>query len=94
MKLEITKEKVLEAASKCSQAKETLKTLFPECFDGRSGNIKDCDVTTSTRDNKYLCIAQGFAPIGLEDKCFALSDEFNWEMKKYASRLILIPTNK
>lgn len=33
MKLEITKEKVLEAASKCSTAKETLKTLFPEAFE-------------------------------------------------------------
>ena len=31
--LEITKEKVLEAAEKCSQAKETLKTLFPEVFE-------------------------------------------------------------
>jgi len=33
MKLEITKEKVLEAASKCSTAKETLKTMFPEVFE-------------------------------------------------------------
>jgi hypothetical protein len=33
MKLEITKEKVLEAASKCSEAKEILKTLFPEVFE-------------------------------------------------------------
>lgn len=33
MKLEITKEKVLEAAAKCSTAKEILETLFPEVFD-------------------------------------------------------------
>lgn len=33
MKLEITKEKVLEAAEKCESAKETLKTLFPEVFE-------------------------------------------------------------
>jgi len=32
MKLEITKEKVLEAASKCEIAKETLKVLFPDVF--------------------------------------------------------------
>ena len=32
MNLEITKEKVLEAAAKCPQVKETLKTLFPQCF--------------------------------------------------------------
>ncbi len=32
MKLETTKERVLEAAGKCKEAKETLKTLFPEVF--------------------------------------------------------------
>ena len=31
--LTITKEKVLQAAEKCPQAKETLKTLFPEVFE-------------------------------------------------------------
>jgi len=30
--LEITKEKVLEAAGKCSEAREVLETLFPEIF--------------------------------------------------------------
>lgn len=35
MELKITKEKVLEAASKCSTAKATLETLFPECFEKR-----------------------------------------------------------
>lgn len=33
MELKITKEKVLEASSKCSTSKETLKTLFPEAFE-------------------------------------------------------------
>ena len=33
MKLEITKEKVLEAAGKCSTAKSVLTTLFPEAFE-------------------------------------------------------------
>lgn len=32
MKLEITKERILEAASKCSTAKQTLQVLFPEAF--------------------------------------------------------------
>jgi hypothetical protein len=39
MKLEITKEKVLEAASKCETAKATLKTLFPEVFEGERLNL-------------------------------------------------------
>ena len=32
MKVEITKERILEASSKCSTAKATLMTLFPEVF--------------------------------------------------------------
>lgn len=30
--LKITKERILEAASRCSQAKQTLEVLFPEAF--------------------------------------------------------------
>ena len=33
MELKITKDKVLAAAAKCSTAKATLETLFPECFE-------------------------------------------------------------
>lgn len=33
MELKITKEKVLEAAGKCSTAKQTLQVLFPEVFE-------------------------------------------------------------
>lgn len=39
MKLEITKERVLEAASKCSTAKETLKILFPGVFETDENRI-------------------------------------------------------
>lgn len=41
MELKITKEKVLEAASKCSTAKETLKTLFPDVFEEESKKEKE-----------------------------------------------------
>jgi hypothetical protein len=37
--LTITSERVLEAASKCSQAKDTLKTLFPEVFEPEDDRI-------------------------------------------------------
>ncbi len=40
MELKITKDKVLEAAAKCPQAKETLKTLFPDVFDENKLTIK------------------------------------------------------
>ena len=33
MELKITKDKVLQAAAKCSTAKATLETLFPEAFE-------------------------------------------------------------
>lgn len=41
-KLEITEEKVLEAANKCSTAKEILNTLFPEVFKEVSYN--NCNI--------------------------------------------------
>lgn len=45
MELSITKEKVLEAASKCDTAKATLKVLFPEVFEYEDRNAwkKDAD---------------------------------------------------
>ena len=56
MKLEITKEKVLEAASKCSTAKATLQTLFPECFDTeKSIVLKDlADLLNGTSTSSAL----------------------------------------
>lgn len=97
MKLEITKEKVLEAASKCSQAKETLKTLFPECFSRKGNYVDDIDefkVSSHNFMNGYLFIGKGMAPEGLECKCLVLNNELNWEMKEYDGRTILIPTYK
>lgn len=41
MKLEITKEKVLEAASKCDTAKATLKVLFPEVFKQKDAKVPE-----------------------------------------------------
>lgn len=40
MKLDITKEKILEAASKCGDAKEILKTLFPDVFEEEFWEVK------------------------------------------------------
>ena len=47
MKLEITKERVLEAASKCETAKRTLKTLFPDVFEEEFWELK-------TKENKEI----------------------------------------
>ena len=73
MKLEITKEKVLEAASKCSQAKETLKTLFPEVFEDEKPEIvfNTAEVTINSMPAIYK---HSFNHIHL-DSCFKWSIE-------------------
>lgn len=96
MKLEITKNRVIEAASKCATAKETLKTLFPEAFE----------------DDKYFTIDQngpGLLPDEhpLSDhfqvrtggewagKGFYLDDGVDWEVVKDSEDAkVLIPTKK
>lgn len=93
MKLEITKEKVLEAAEKCSQAKETLKTLFPECFEKEMPDIEPFKVNTDILD-KLIFISRGFAPHGLSDKCFGLSIDYSWTIEKNDGFQILIPKPK
>jgi hypothetical protein len=90
MELKITKEKVLEAASKCSQAKETLKTLFPECFK-ETEEIKPFEVTVSTASNDFIFIARGLAPNGYEGRCFGLSTDYDWELTESNCIQILIP---
>jgi len=52
MKLEITKEKVLEAASKCSTADATLRVLFPEAFK-KDYPLQVGDVYKCPRNNIY-----------------------------------------
>lgn len=48
--LKITKERVLEAASKCEDARRTLKTLFPEVFE----NDKYFDLSKLSMDGQFL----------------------------------------
>lgn len=91
MKLEITKEKVLEAASKCSTEKETLKTLFPECFeDDNYYNITAPNNVVYEEGDVMILVAHGYAPIGMAGKCFFLTEGCNWELKGN----ILTPTRK
>ncbi len=101
MKLEITKEKVLAAASKCSQAKETLKTLFPEVFEEEIdlaaktgiGGYKLFLNTNETGD--FLIAVRSAGTSNLRNKAFYLSTEFNWALKTdNHDVLCLIPTKK
>jgi len=96
MELKITKEKVLEAASKCSTAKATLETLFPECFvdDKYVDLMKWAKNSESWEFGKK---SENEPTIGIaSDKRdgkrfrFILSGYFNWELDGQ----YLIPTKK
>lgn len=57
MKVEITKERILEAASKCSTAKATLMTLFPEVFENeKTYSIGDWFQNKGTMGGKYILV--------------------------------------
>ena len=52
--LKVMKSKVLEAAEKCSSAKETLRTLFPEAFKDEWEVIKSDDICFSPLEHMSL----------------------------------------
>jgi len=81
MKLEITKERVLEAASKCSTAKQVLKTLFPEAFVEEiklSFKTKDILVSLKQQQKSYM--------IAVDDnrnlRIVGLHSAYIWQDKK------------
>ena len=91
--IKITKERILEAAKGCSQAKPTLKTLFPEVF----------------KDDKYINIPSNCGRIHCNggiiierrsggdygNKGFYLGKSVNWEIvKDSAGYNMLLPTKK
>lgn len=92
--LKITSEKVLEAASKYSAAKEMLKTLFPEVFNTTIDQIKSFEVSNNT--SNLIAIAKGvvYDCPDLIDRSFILSGKYKWEIKQIRDHNILIPTKK
>jgi hypothetical protein len=104
MELKITKDKVLAAAAKCSTAKATLETLFPEAFEGEECLIHERYQKTNLIDDKngkpILGFADGIASwCGRHDlvkKCLWLDDkDYNWEMTEPNNGYrLLTPTRK
>ena len=86
MKLEIESEKVLEAAKKCPEWKEELKTLFPEAFeDGKSVDM-----------SKFRCNRNTLIRVrttgNLAYRSLWLSRAYLWEIKTDSHRAIcLVP---
>lgn len=94
----ISNDKILEAASKCPQAKQTLEILFPEVFkQHRCFNLtklipkhygKETGSPIFSRDSYVDAGFNEGSPIevrGLGDfqgKSFFLSSKYNWELVK------------
>lgn len=79
MKLEITKERVLETAEKYPQSKGALKTLFPEAFIEKVGmNFFKGDILVSKTSNKsYLISIDGEKYV----RIIGLHSAYAWEKR-------------
>ena len=84
--LTITKEKVLEAASKCVDARRTLEILFPEVFEVDK-TVKVTDVAS------FLCIRTSGK---FKHKSFYLDDvSWTWSLENdETGQLCLVPRRK
>jgi hypothetical protein len=87
MEYKITKEKILEAASNCNTAKETLKIMFPEAFE--------------EEDSKPAMLYKGGSPshafnpilrdLGLESNCIGIANGLVRDsIEKFRNRTIYI----
>jgi hypothetical protein len=96
-RLEITAEKVLEAASKCETAKATLKTLFPEVFVATT-EIKELKghYNYFKEDGGSFDTMIAIRMIGdMAGRCFYLNSFYEWKLAKdNHDVLCLIPTKK
>lgn len=94
-KLEITREKVLEAAAKCSTAKATLQVLFPEAFENEKEiyNFGD-EFRIDTWTGAPLFIGDGLAPDGLEGKCLMVGSDYKMEVQEHSGFTMLTFTKE
>ncbi len=97
MNIETTPELILEAAAKCPQAKEALKTLFPKVFE----KSKEFDCYSLAKTPLVWEIGEDSFEhpcIGVHHKnrnAFYLgSNDWDWKLEKQDGLLFLIPTRK
>jgi len=101
--LKVTKEKVLLTVLKCPEAKEALRTMFPEVFE----EDKYFDLDKLKIDSTCLFTDESAINAGFENnlfmfvkvcneykgKAFTLNTSYNWELTKDSNdSLTLIPT--
>lgn len=108
MPLTIDKEKVLKAASECPQAKQALKTLFPEVFEEDKyleidklefwvmGNSPCIFLSANVSNNmNHLKLISKRETGNFANKSFFLSDLFDWRLERDCyDTLCLVPTRK
>ena len=97
MQLTTTKERVLETVEKDPQAKETLKTLFPEVFeDDKYFNLiaegKKPAHTVFQKDYVKIDLAYEVCNGKYRNKAFLLYPSCRWELVNEGGDYILIPT--
>ena len=103
MKDKMTKAKVLEAAAKCSTAKATLQTLFPEAFEdekyfdltklSKIQFLDNDDCVKAGFDNNYALQIRTGGHYAF--KGFHLSNNYDWKIvQDEVNDTVLIPTRK
>ncbi len=97
MKLETTKERILEAAAKCSTAKQTLQILFPEAFvlpQIECVQAGDVFKHPTGECNTFILVETRYSATYAEDKHYQLlgmgcainSDKFHSEKSEYTEQ--------
>lgn len=106
--IKITKERILEAASKCSTAKATLETLFPDVFKKEDVYAMKAELPDSLNENlSKFCSESGLRGDAIDvlkhatenpqevGRGFYLSYRYEWVFKPgVAGGHILIPKIK
>lgn len=83
--LKITKEKVLEAASRCKDAERTLRILFPEAF----------ELFVPVTEDSITALIQVRETGKYQNRAFYLSGAYDWTLvKDELHAFCLVPTQQ
>ena len=93
MELKITADMVREAAAKCSTAKQTLETLFPEAFEEDKYFDFGEEFILKTSGQPFK-IGWEIPPSKLKGKCLLVDNSWEVEMVKHGAWTLIIPTRK
>jgi hypothetical protein len=87
--MNITPEKIRQAANECPEAAKTLKTLFPEVFEDEFYDFVENEFVLGASAGKPLFIGVGWAPDGMRGKCLIVGDGYKMDTVVYQGRTVL-----